>query len=830
MSRTAPDADEADVIKDHVEWKAVVEGFTLLQNDLLKLQVCILPLLVAPSLTGAISNSSTSTRLGSERSSKNGTNDPNLPPRNSISPDRWRCSRYSTVKYVYPIVHKNFHLSLFWQLITEFSDTVAACLLNLTDPTVQISATLQEELSIHNSVLNAQLMREPLTRSRVFLDLEDTMRRAVRDHDAAAVQHALITANELVSEPDGRTYIARILWKSAIDADTALADLILDSPNTPCDFKFVDDINGRTCMHEAAAAGALRLIDMCTTKGVEVNRKDSYGRTALHYAVIGGHVESIAHLLAAKADPAILDMDNFSCLYYAVSHGHLACVRLLLEKGNVGVEPTTQDDDVNPLSLACKHGHADIVLLLLERGAKHLPNSNGQYPIHLAAKAGHVEVCKLLVKRARETLDIPDKFNEWTPLFHAASEGRTAVVKVLLNAGCDVRFTDELGRFPIFYAGWYGHVDCVVLLLGASQQGVSGSVKPSKSSERSPTLVEDDADMETDPIPRLSLPPPIMPFRIYGHNYLDKQYLVQITLGRPHSCFNAAKPDIPVKINTWLSDYPPMTPATRPQSLLKMVMNSRPDTTAIPVSLTVPLSEDHDVVTFQVQDLSELSLEFSFYPKYGSKTIGRAAVLSSVFDDLMDSKVITLAILDRRLHIIGRLVFEACIIKPFVGATLSIGGAVETYWKSSSQFPVKEPGVLTSNTSAVDSTHTSPSTHSALMNPSGSMTITSLSQDFITVVVQGTRDLVPVIYTEWILPIDDLSVGVSDVTSQQFAKVASKTNRKLDPARPGPSANLHQWAETINNSMITLEALLTVGALSRVSFTFPLSPHADSTA
>jgi CDK inhibitor PHO81 len=241
-----------------------------------------------------------------------------------------------------------------------------------------------------------------------------------------------------------------------------------------------------------------------------------------------------------------------------------------------------------------------------------------------------------------------------------------------------------------------------------------------------------------------------------------------------------------------------------------MVMTSRSDNTTVPVSLTVPLSEDHDIVTFQVQDLSELSLEFSFYPKYGSKTIGRAAVLSSVFDELKDSKIITLAILDHRLHIIGRVIFEVCIIKPFIGATLSIGGAVETYWKSSSQFAVKEPGILTSNTSAVDSTHTSPSSHSVLMNPSGSMTITSLSQEFITIVVQGTRDLVPVVYTEWNLPVEDLNIGVSDVTLSQFGRLASKTNRRLDPTRLGPSTTPHQWAEVISNSMVTLQEILTV--------------------
>lgn len=38
-SRVLPDSDEMELAKDHVEWGAVIEGFTLLQNDLLKLQV-----------------------------------------------------------------------------------------------------------------------------------------------------------------------------------------------------------------------------------------------------------------------------------------------------------------------------------------------------------------------------------------------------------------------------------------------------------------------------------------------------------------------------------------------------------------------------------------------------------------------------------------------------------------------------------------------------------------------------------------------------------------------------------------------------------------------
>ncbi|CAG8630774.1 5398_t:CDS:2, partial [Acaulospora colombiana] len=696
-SRTLPDSDEREMIKDHVEWQAVEEGFTLLQNDLSKLQQ-----FVDINATGF---------------------------RKILK--KWDKRSKSTTKELYLARQVEVQPVFNRQLITEFSDVVAACLLNLTDTTIPLSATLREELSKHDSVLNAQLMREPLTKSRVFLDLEDSLRRAVVHNDVVAVQQALVTANELTNATDGRTYVSRILWKCAVEAEPELADLILDSPNSPCDFKFIDDINGRTSIHEAAAAGAPRLIDRCIVKGVEVNKRDSYGRTALHYAVIEGHPESVDRLLAANADPTILDLDNFSCLYYAVVFGQLDSVRLLFRTNGPGLRLAPEGSDIDLLSLACLHGHYDIALLLLDQGANQVPNSNGQYPIHLAAGAGHAEICQLLTSRARETLDIPDKYNEWTPLFHAAQKGRTPSVKVLLEAGCDTTVTDELGRTPIFYAGWYGHIDCVELLLSSSRKH-KHKQRP-HIPEPDPKQVPEhqlDGDLEADNIPSLSLPPPIMPFRIYGHNYLDKQYLVQLTLGRPHSHFYLDQQDSPVKITAWESNLSTIPPNSRPKSLLKMIMTSRPETAAVPVNLTIPLSEERDVISFQVQDLSELALEFSFYPLFGSKTVGRAAVLPSAFENIKDSRTISLAILDHRLHIIGQATFEACIIRPFTGVTLQFGGAVDTYWKSSSHLIDKAvPSALISPPSALDSTHTSPSNRSAIMNPSGSITISSLSRD-----------------------------------------------------------------------------------------------------
>ena len=45
-NRILADGEDREVVKDHVEWRAVIEGFELLQNDLLKLQVSHFHLIV----------------------------------------------------------------------------------------------------------------------------------------------------------------------------------------------------------------------------------------------------------------------------------------------------------------------------------------------------------------------------------------------------------------------------------------------------------------------------------------------------------------------------------------------------------------------------------------------------------------------------------------------------------------------------------------------------------------------------------------------------------------------------------------------------------------
>lgn len=367
-------------------------------------------------------------------------------------------------------------------------------------------------------------------------DLEHALVLAVKAGDQANVDHLLAAlvspANAARTAPETRSPVSRILWRAILE-DSRQSPVVAPSPSSTLpspqsviptallDFTFVDDINGRTSLHEAAIAGKLYLVKICLEKGVALATADVYGRQPLHYAAINGHADVCQLLLASGADPTIADLDGYSSIIYSVTNGKVDVVRTFIDQGVSFETPALTNEDLNPLSLACQFGHEDIARLLLQRGAKILPNPAGYYPQHLAAREGHVGVLRLLVEATRgfSGIDIPDKYSQATPLCHASSEGHAESVNVLLQAGSDVHAKDEFRRTPIHYAAWHGHIDCINLLLAAGATATTiispdllGGATLATGSLSSADI--DPLDLESDLIPSLSLPPPIIPFRI----------------------------------------------------------------------------------------------------------------------------------------------------------------------------------------------------------------------------------------------------------------------------------------------------------------------------
>ncbi|KAG6866498.1 hypothetical protein C0991_003042 [Blastosporella zonata] len=154
--------------------------------------------------------------------------------------------------------------------------------------------------------------------------------------------------------------------------------------------------------------------------------------------------------------------------------------------------------------------------------------------------------------------------------------------------------------------------------------------------------------------------------------------------------------------------------------------------------------------------------------------------------------------------------FEIKITTPFEGVTLEVGGDVETYWKSMAIPPSISPPDVPKwphRSSLIASAQASPSVHSITNENQGGgqfLTISSLQGTYIYAVVQVTRDLQPVICSEWSLPGADFDLGVSDVTLAQFELLAQRLGR----GPPSGTASVAEWTPVLPRSMFSLAQLL----------------------
>ena len=668
--------------------------------------------------------------------------------------------------------------------------------------------------------------------------------------------HSAGSNNQLGLE-NAREVVSRVFWRCCSEVSTSDAVIQQLVKTGLINFKFVDDISDRTCLHEAAMVGRLSLIQLGVEHGVSPECTDVYGRHPLHYVSMYGHADCATYLLSMNASMTATDHDGFRPLIYSIMNGHTKCVEIFLAN-NVEIEASQEGDPI-PLSLACHYGHEDIAMMLIGRGANVIAcNADGLEPLHITCREGHTRLAKTLTTRGAR-LDQEDKYMCWTPLFYAASEGHADCVRILLEAGCNVHVVDELGKTPIYYAASEGHADCVELLVeaGGKVEGKStpsedtimetpvplttatmmaASTTPATESAlgrlsgtgalEGPPSPEHMDDLDMDFIPSLSLPPPIIPFRVYGHNYLDKKYQINLTLGHPNY------PDHASQDKAGGRQAPVHLYGTAQISSLKLIISSRPDNGMIPHNVILPLGDDREVFAFQVDSLEHFTVEFDIFPTFGSKAIGRAVALPSMFSSLESSmgKGI-LPLFDAHLKVVGELAFEYSVVRPFQGVRLEVGGRVETYWKSTNSIDstisaattplVGTPSVMPVSTSTSGSALPHSTSQSLLvgnMIPSF-ITASSLSGEYIQLSIQLTRDFVPVVFAHWHLPVDGFDLALSDVTFAQFKSFGELMNQKLagdDLEGSGASNRLSntwrsgEWRRKVYERWMSLEQVLKV--------------------
>ncbi|KAK3670485.1 phosphate system positive regulatory protein pho81 [Recurvomyces mirabilis] len=518
-----------------------------------------------------------------------------------------------------------------------------------------------------------------------------------------------------------REWAARVM--QAGDAQERISRVFLNSVSTGnpeaqevlyatkvINFNYADEINERNSMHEAAVSNKPDVLRVAISAGSDIRAPDVYGRIPLHYACMHGRVEMI-HMLRAAAPDTIdaKDLDNFTPLIHGIVHAQTASVEAMLQHGAV-VDPLGENDHI-PLNLACQYGTVAIVDQLLRYNPRILPDAEGLFPQHLVARFGGNKQILVLLKSHGIDMDQADKLYSWTPIFHAASEGHLHCLQQLLQFNVEASVLDEKGLSAVYYAAWEGHLDCMQLLaqITTSQVTIRDTVdvqmvpiEPPPLSAGTPAMTQPEAEL----IPSLSLPPPIIPLRRYGHNFLDttKTFIL------------LSFDDLGADAIEFYGDS--KYPAAR------LTISSK-SSDLIPRNVPLPVQDDFKHISFQIENLDTFSIDFDIYPTFGSKVIARAAASSRVFTGKASSSGIWhLELFDPRLRAIGRISFRYQVVTPFHGIPLEITHFA-TYWKATSQYE---------------------------NHPSNLITGSSLSGDFMRLFVQYTRDGVPVLYNDWALP------------------------------------------------------------------------------
>lgn len=531
--------------------------------------------------------------------------------------------------------------------------------------------------------------------------------------------------SRLKESPDARERFTRTFLAATPEAPEESLNILLASGLV--DFHAEDEINERNCLHEAAISGREMVLRIALRSRVDVARVDVYGRTPLHYACMYGHVTMAEALMESSPNTIdYLDHDNFTPLIHAIVHHQFACAQQLLAYG-ARIDPESESDHV-PLNLACQYGSVAIANLLLEEQAKLLPDAEGLFPQHLVARSGQSPDTLLMLERYGADLDQRDKLYQWTPLFHAASEGRVDCIRTLLERGVDVQLLDEKGFSAMYYATWEGHLQCMRLLSSTDTGILDVPRLTTKHSLISPVPQSSTpVPLDADGIPDLSLPPPIIPLRRYGHNFLDNKTFIQLSFG-------AVGSDAIVFYHD--SKYP----------AARLTISSK-SSDMIPRNIMLPIQEDFKIVSFQIDNLESFAIDFDIFPTFGSKIIAKTVALPNIFSAIASSSgLCCLPLFDPRLRPIGQISFDFQVIKPFHGIPLDITHFA-TYWRATSQLD----------------------TH-----PNAFITGSSLSGDYVQLFVQLTSDGIPVLYPQWSIDHFGMEVPIARMSHEQYLTLGSQ--------------------------------------------------------
>lgn len=543
-------------------------------------------------------------------------------------------------------------------------------------------------------------------------------------------------------------------------------------------------------------------------------QRDSYGRLPLHYCGQYGLVAATQIVIQKMQQwgqfdvsngidaMAWQDSDGFAPLHLSVMGGHYRTTKALLQaenwQGHLNEALASRKAVAKSgasLELAAKSNFHKIVKLLVEAGFDvNYQDDQGETALHIAARFGFVDCARALIEGSetqRPDLEIAEKTYGWTPLFIACVDGHAPIVDLLLSAGAEVNKSDISGWRPIEHAALRGHLDISDKLKPLTQlespsprlhpqtNGSSGSSVTSTGERSTASIGERRSNGLTDKA--ASRTPEAI--KTFGHRYLTDKSMVLVSL----SSMDPRKSLPAVHL-----DSIPLTDAhaTQLDTALSIVVSAT-GADGEPTVIDLPVQENISTspITFLTSDPSKVRLLFDIVPTYSGskdKIVGRGVALLSSIKSSIGSKRMLLQgdlsvpiVAADTLDVIGTVNFNFLIITPFKHPHMSVS-ATQTYWKSNSTMVIGHRG-LGKNQASLKSLQLGENTIQSFI------TAASLGASYVEFDVQLTKDMVPVIYHDFLVSETGVDVPVHNLTLEQFLHISEgQTPRSSRAPSPAP--------------------------------------------
>lgn len=721
-------------------------------------------------------------------------------------------SSEDNMKRVRSIVHmgvEETRAKAFESVISEDQSSQLREMLSDIETSQQILANLLQQALLKSSFDCAKVLLSQMT---TLISSDDINERSVI-HKLIIVQ-----GRQICKTKDGRhgSPLAEEMWITPAIAPTPF----LSIGNSALEFgvRTRDDI-----VQDNPAALKCLLENMGSSLRPFLNHKDAHQRLPIHYAaeyglekcaqVIVSYMQAWGYLKAGEylEDVRFGDADGMTPVHLCTKFRYPITLKVLLRASNVDNSKTyeirkrAQSDKTCPNIFTVALGSPQIIRILVDAGIDlNYQNDLGETALHIAARLGDVaSVVEMLQvnELQKVNLQLAEKIYGWNALFVAAVEGHLEVVRVLAAESTNLDQVDLSGWTAMEHAIFRGHIECGKLLKPQCPPGPKATFdRTSKDKLFSNSSTADDAMAKTignrngDDLEKV--------VKTFGHRYLKDRSMIIVTLGSTDS----RRQSSPVQL-----DKVPIAEAgtTRLDTALSLVVSARhAEGDATTFDLPLGDSPTTDPMLFTCVDPEKTQLLFDIVPTYaasGTKVLGRAVALLSTIKTKVGSQraslwgAVTVPIMEAdNLGVIGTLEFEFSIVTPFSHSQMIIEKE-STYWKSLMTTRVIGHRGLGKNTNMPDRR----SLQLGENTVQSFVAAANLGASYVEFDVQITKDLVPVIYHDFLVSQTGIDVPVHAMTLEQFMSASSteqmgisrgasptRRNGKDGTCRPGRSRSM----------------------------------------